>query len=109
MAQKNRITEAEWTQLLPHMASLAHITTDIGYSVLVKGEKASDVAARVGRSKQNISSTAKRIWDLYQNTTLHTEDGETLQLVQVWIPEKLAKKVLAEAAKYSVNKNSVSE
>ena len=52
MAQKNRITEAEWTQLLPHMATLAHITTDIGYSVLVKGEKASDVAARVGRSKQ---------------------------------------------------------
>ncbi|EPO9640150.1 TrfB-related DNA-binding protein [Klebsiella pneumoniae] len=107
MAQKNRITEAEWKQLLPKMASLAHITTDIGYSVLVKGEKATDVAARVGRSKQNISSTAKRIWDLYQSTTLHTEDGEALQLVQVWIPEKLAKKILAEAAKYSVNSSSV--
>ncbi|MGP6939633.1 TrfB-related DNA-binding protein [Klebsiella pneumoniae] len=107
MAQKNRITEAEWKQLLPKMASLAHITTDIGYSVLVKGEKATDVAARVGRSKQNISSTAKRIWDLYQSTTLHTEDGEALQLVQVWIPEKLAKQVLAEAAKYSVNSSSV--
>ncbi|HGZ1546858.1 TPA: TrfB-related DNA-binding protein [Escherichia coli O25b:H4-ST131] len=107
MAQKNRITEAEWKQLLPKMASLAHITTDIGFSVLVKGEKATDVAARVGRSKQNISSTAKRIWDLYQSTTLHTEDGEALQLVQVWIPEKLAKKVLAEAAKYSVNSSSV--
>ncbi|HDS6762419.1 TPA: ArdK family transcriptional regulator, partial [Escherichia coli] len=51
----------------------------------------------------------KRIWDLYQNTTLHTEDGEALQLVQVWIPEKLAKKVLAEAAKYSVNKNTIAE
>ncbi|EPL2117092.1 TPA: ArdK family transcriptional regulator [Klebsiella pneumoniae] len=109
MAQKNRITEAEWKLLLPKMASLAHITTDIGYSVLVKGEKATDVAARVGRSKQNISSTAKRIWDLYQSTTLHTEDGEALQLVQVWLPEKLAKKVLAEAAKYSVNSSSVTD
>jgi hypothetical protein len=38
MAQKNRISETEWKQLLPQMASFAHITTDIGYSVLVKGE-----------------------------------------------------------------------
>ncbi|MBE0003251.1 ArdK family transcriptional regulator, partial [Escherichia coli] len=51
MAQKNRISETEWKQLLPQMASFAHITTDIGYSVLVKGEKSSDVAMRVGRSK----------------------------------------------------------
>ncbi len=41
MAQKNRISETEWKQLLPQMASFAHITTDIGYSVLVKGEKSS--------------------------------------------------------------------
>jgi len=109
MAQKNRITEAEWTQLLPQMASFAHITTDIGYSVLVKGEKASDVATRVGRSKQNISSTVKRIWDLYQNTTLKTENGESLKLVQVWIPESLAETVLKEAAKYSINNNAVLE
>ena len=34
MAQKNRISETEWKQLLPQMASFAHITTDIGYSVL---------------------------------------------------------------------------
>ncbi|MCX2665378.1 TrfB-related DNA-binding protein, partial [Klebsiella pneumoniae] len=86
MAQKNRISETEWKQLLPQMASFAHITTDIGYSVLVKGEKSSDVATRVGRSKQNISSTVKRIWDLYQNTTLKAENGEPLKLVQVWIP-----------------------
>ncbi|WP_250691495.1 TrfB-related DNA-binding protein, partial [Escherichia coli] len=85
MAQKNRISETEWKQLLPQMASFAHITTDIGYSVLVKGEKSSDVATRVGRSKQNISSTVKRIWDLYQNTTLKAENGEPLKLVQVWI------------------------
>ena len=78
MAQKNRISETEWKQLLPQMASFAHITTDIGYSVLVKGEKSSDVATRVGRSKQNISSTVKRIWDLYQNTTLKAENGEGL-------------------------------
>ncbi len=94
MAQKNRISETEWKQLLPQMASFAHITTDIGYSVLVKGEKSSDVATRVGRSKQNISSTVKRIWDLYQNTTLKAENGEPLKLVQVWIPASLAETVL---------------
>ncbi len=94
MAQKNRISETEWKQLLPQMASFAHITTDIGYSVLVKGEKSSDVA-----SKQNISSTVKRIWDLYQNTTLKAENGEPLKLVQVWIPASLAETVLKEAAK----------
>lgn len=104
MAQKNRITEAEWKQLMPQMASFAHITTDIGYSVLVKGEKPSDVATRVGRSKQNISSTVKRIWDLYQTTTLKAENGESLKLVQVWLPESLAETVLKEASKYSINK-----
>ncbi|UYA92970.1 transcriptional regulator KorA (plasmid) [Raoultella planticola] len=102
MSQKNRISETEWKQLLPQMASFAHITTDIGYSVLVKGEKSSDVAMRVGRSKQNISSTVKRIWDLYQNTTLKAENGEPLKLVQVWIPASLAETVLKEAAKYSL-------
>ncbi|EGV7333429.1 TPA: ArdK family transcriptional regulator, partial [Enterobacter hormaechei] len=96
-------------QLLPQMASFAHITTDIGYSVLVKGEKSSDVATRVGRSKQNISSTVKRIWDLYQNTTLKAENGEPLKLVQVWIPASLAETVLKEAAKYSINNITTSE
>lgn len=109
MAQKNRISETEWKQLLPQMASFAHITTDIGYSVLVKGEKSSDVATRVGRSKQNISSTVKRIWDLYQNTTLKAENGEPLKLVQVWIPASLAETVLKEAAKYSINNITTSE
>ena len=109
MAQKNRISETEWKQLLPQMASFAHITTDIGYSVLVKGEKSSDVATRVGRSKQNISSTVKRIWDLYQNTTLKAENGEPLKLVQVWIPASLAETVLKEAAKYSIKNITTSE
>ena len=103
MAQKNRISETEWKQLLPQMASFAHITTDIGYSVLVKGEKSSDVATRVGRSKQNISSTVKRIWDLYQNTTLKAENGEPLKLVQVWIPASLAETVLKEAQELGIS------
>ncbi len=64
MAQKNRISETEWKQLLPQMASFAHITTDIGYSVLVKGEKSSDVATRVGRSKQNISRNYRTVYKI---------------------------------------------
>ena len=109
MAKSNQITDTEWQQLLPHMTTFAGITLDIGYSVLVKGEKPVDVAERVGRSKQNISSTVKRIWDLYKSTTLKTEDGEPLKLVQVWLPESVAQSVLEQAKKYAVNNEQVSK
>ncbi len=71
MAQKDKFQKQNGNSCAANGFSF-RITTDIGYSVLVKGEKSSDVATRVGRSKQNISNAVKRI-RLYQNTTLKVE------------------------------------
>lgn len=54
---------------------------------LVKGESNKDVAERVGRTKQNVGSTVKRIWDLYQSVAVDFE-GEKLRKVDVWLPER---------------------
>ncbi|HHU1575941.1 TPA: TrfB-related DNA-binding protein [Escherichia coli] len=104
MAQKRKISEKEWKQLVPLMESFASITTEIAYAVLVKGESQVDVAARKKRSKQNIGMAVKRVWELYQNTPLVSE-GEQLKLVSVWLPESYAEKVMEEALKYSINKD----
>ncbi|ELT8232555.1 ArdK family transcriptional regulator [Salmonella enterica] len=102
MAQKRSMTQEEWDRLLPAMQTFTHLTTEIGHSVLVKGESQTDVATRVGRSKQNVGGTVKRIWELYQSIPVDT-DGEKLRLVNVWLPEKMALEVLQEAEKYSIN------
>ncbi|WP_340613239.1 TrfB-related DNA-binding protein [Xenorhabdus thailandensis] len=107
MTQKRRMTQDEWNRLLPAMQTLTHLSTEIGHSVLVKGESQKDVADRVGRTKQNVNSTVKRIWELYQNITLDTEDGGNLRLVNVWLPEKMANFILDEAAKYSINQPKI--
>ncbi|WP_387691751.1 TrfB-related DNA-binding protein [Photorhabdus sp. RM71S] len=61
MAQKRRMTQDEWNRLLPAMQTFTHLTTEIGHSVLVKGERQKDVADRVDRTKQNVGNTVKRI------------------------------------------------
>ncbi|WP_407213012.1 hypothetical protein [Enterobacter hormaechei] len=66
------------------------------------------MAERVGRTKQNVGSTVKRIWDLYQSLAVDIE-GEKLRKVDVWIPEKLALKVLKEAEKYAINQSKVEQ
>lgn len=103
MAQKRQISEKEWENLLPLMETFATVTTDIAYAVLVKGESQVDVAARKNRSKQSIGMAVKRVWELYQNATLNADKGEPLKLVNVWLPESYAQKILKEAGKYSIN------
>ena len=103
MAQKRKISHAEWARLLPLMESFASVTTEIAYAVLVKGESQVDVAARKQRTKQSIGMAVKRVWDLYQNTPLEADKGEQLQLVNVWLPEAYAEKVMKEALKYPIN------
>ncbi|EAM5476635.1 ArdK family transcriptional regulator [Salmonella enterica] len=102
--QTRSMTQEEWDLLLPSMQTFTHLSTEIGHSVLVKGESNKDVAERVGRTKQNVGSTVKRIWDLYQSVTVEAE-GERLRKVDVWLPEKMALKVLKEAEKYAINQN----
>ncbi|MCW7763381.1 TrfB-related DNA-binding protein [Photorhabdus luminescens] len=106
MAQKHRMTQDEWNRFLPAMQTFTHLTTEIGHSVLVKGERRKDVADRVGRTKQNVGNTVKRIWELYQSITLDTEDGK-LHFVNGWVSEELALKVQAEAAKYNINQPKI--
>jgi len=103
MAQKRKISEREWQSLLPLMETFASVTTDIAYSVLVKGESQVDVAARKIRSKQSIGMAVKRVWELYQNASISANEGNRLKLVNVWLPESFAKEVLKEAAKHSIN------
>ncbi|EGK7500121.1 ArdK family transcriptional regulator [Escherichia coli] len=103
MAQKRKISDAEWARLLPLMESFASVTTEIAYAVLVKGESQVDVAARKQRTKQSIGMAVKRVWDLYQNTPLEADKGEQLKLVNVWLPEAYAEKVMKEALKYPIN------
>lgn len=103
MAQKRKISEKEWQNLLPLMETFASVTTEIGYAVLVKGESQVGVAARKERSKQSIGMAVKRVWDLYQTSSLSADKGEQLKLVNVWLPESYAQQVLKEAAKYSIN------
>lgn len=105
MAQKKQMTQQEWDRLIPAMATYAHITTEIGYAVLVEGERQTDVAVRVGRTKQNVANAVKRIWELYQQVT--TDDGENLELVSVWLPKTEADKVRTIAAKFSINGDKV--
>lgn len=105
MAQKKQMTQQEWDRLVPAMATYAHITTEIGYAVLVDGERQTDVAVRVGRTKQNVANAVKRIWELYQQVT--TDDGENLELVSVWLPKPEADKVRMMAAKFSINGDKV--
>ncbi|EAS5284189.1 TPA: ArdK family transcriptional regulator [Klebsiella pneumoniae] len=106
--QTRSMTQEEWDRLLPAMQTFTHLSTEIGHSVLVKGESNKDVAERVGRTKQNVGSTVKRIWDLYQSLAVDIE-GEKLRKVDVWIPEKLALKVLKEAEKYAINQNKAEQ
>jgi DNA-binding NarL/FixJ family response regulator len=68
--QTRSMTQEEWDRLLPAMQTFTHLSTEIGHSVLVKGESNKDVAERVGRTKQNVGSTVKRIWDLYQSVAV---------------------------------------
>ncbi|MCX8963111.1 ArdK family transcriptional regulator [Erwinia psidii] len=103
--QTRSMTQDEWDWLLPVMQSFSHLSTEIGHSVLVKGESNKDVAERVGRTKQNVGSTVKRIWDLYQSVAVNFE-GEKLRKVDVWLPEKMALDVLKEAGKYSINQSN---
>ncbi|SFN03839.1 TrfB transcriptional repressor [Izhakiella capsodis] len=107
MARKQirSMTQAEWDRLIPVMKSFSHLSTEIGHSVLVRGEGNKDVAERVGRTKQNVGSTIKRIWDLYLSVAVNFE-GEMLRKVDVWLPEKMALDVLKEAGKYSINQSN---
>lgn len=102
--QTRSMTQEEWNLLLPAMQNFSHFSTEIGYSVLVNGESNTEVAERIGRTKQNVGSTVKRIWELYQSLTIETE-GAKLRKVNVWLPEKLALEVLKKAEKYSINRN----
>lgn len=106
--QTRSMTQEEWDMLVPAMQSLTHLSTEIGYSVLVKGESNKDVAERVGRTKQNVGSTVKRIWDLYQSVTVNA-GGEKLKKVDVWLPEEMAISVLKEAEKYAINQTKHTE
>lgn len=105
MAQKRRMTQDEWERLMPAMQTFSHLTTEIGYSVLVKGESQVDVAKRVGRTKQNVGNTITRIWELYKSISF---DEGKLRLVHAWLPEEKAFEVYAEAAKYSINQSKIS-
>ena len=105
MAQKRQMTQQEWDRLSPIMSTFAHITTEIGYAVLVKGERQADVAIRVDRTKQNVANAVKRIWELYQQFTLN--DGEELELVNLWLPKKEAERVKELASKYPINKDKL--
>lgn len=107
MAQKRQISEKEWQNLLPLMETFASVTTEIAYSVLVKGESQVDVAARKKRSKQSIGMAVKRVWELYQAASLNSSEGNALKLVNVWLPEAYAKDVLKEAAKYPINNDKL--
>ncbi|WP_208951025.1 TrfB-related DNA-binding protein [Rahnella sp. ChDrAdgB13] len=100
--QTRSMTQDEWDLIFPAMQGFTHLSTEIGYSVLVKGESNKEVAERVGRTKQNVGSTVKRIWDLCQSVTVESE-GEKLRKVDVWLPENMAINVLKEAEKYSIN------
>lgn len=100
--QTRSMTQEEWDLLLPALQKFTHLSTDIAYSVLVKGESNKDVADRVGRTKQNIGSTVKRIWDLYQSISVESE-GEKMRKVDVWLPEEMALKIMKEAEKYTIN------
>lgn len=102
--QTRSMTQKEWDLLLPAMKSFSHLSTDIGHSVLVNGESNKDVAERVGRTKQNVGSTVKRIWELYESVTLQTESGQKLRRVDVWLPEEMAERIIKEAEKYSINR-----
>lgn len=104
--QTRSMTQEEWDLLLPAMQTFTHLSTEIGHSVLVKGESNKDVADRVGRTKQNVGSTVKRIWELYQSITAEA-DGEKLRKVDVWLPEEMALKVLKEAEKYKINQKKI--
>ncbi len=79
--QTRSMTQEEWDRLLPAMQTFTHLSTEIGHSVLVK-ESNKDVAERVGRTKQNVGSTVKRIWDLYQSLAVDIE-GEKLRKADV--------------------------
>lgn len=106
--QTRSMTQEEWGLLLPAMQTFTHLSTEIGHSVLVNGESNKDVAERVGRTKQNVGSTVKRIWDLYQSVTIEA-GGEKLRKVDVWLPEAMALKVLKEAEKYAINQNKAEQ
>ncbi|WP_167376319.1 TrfB-related DNA-binding protein [Xenorhabdus vietnamensis] len=63
MAQKRQITQDEWERILPAIkARFSDSTTEIGYSVFVKGERQIDVAAQMGVTKQNVGLASKAIW-----------------------------------------------
>jgi len=104
MNETRRLTQEDWDRLLPAMQSLSNNTTNIGHAVLVEGEERSAVAERLKITKQAVSNTIRRIWAIYESTSMQGENGEILRLVNVWIPEAMAQTVLEEAAKYSVNK-----
>lgn len=105
MAQKRRITQPEWDSLYPEMTTFADITTEIGYAVLVQQQRQADVAAKLGRTKQNVANAVKRVWELYQQVIL--SEGEDLELVNVWLPKQEAIRVKEIAAKFSINKDKL--
>ncbi|KAB1469132.1 ArdK family transcriptional regulator [Cronobacter sakazakii] len=85
-----RISHEDWARMKPRLRSFSHNTTDIGYAVLVEGQKQVDVAKQYGLTTQAVFSNIKRIRKVYDEIT---KDGVALVYVEGYLPPELAKKV----------------
>lgn len=98
------LSESQWQNTLPLLADFLPETLEMVYSVMVDGQKMSDVARAHDRSRQQLSYAIKKVSKIIYETTLQTASGD-MKLVQVWLPADRAEDVMREALQYEINKS----
>lgn len=91
----DHISPEEWEKLLPALESCSVITLKIGRAVLVEGNRQSDVARELGKTRQAVAASVKRVKEMIKPFEL-----QDLEPVSVWLPPELAAQVRAMAKPY---------
>ncbi|NPE56588.1 hypothetical protein HLB25_21220 [Dickeya dadantii] len=93
---KRRLSKEEWELSASKLRYLTLSTIDAARMILVDGERQVDVAEKLNTSKQNVYRAVKEVLKRIDS------DGERdgMMRVEVWLPVKEAKEVIALAEKY---------